>query len=98
MKPLIYLEVADQEMVEAAQYYDAQREGLGRVFLEAVVRTAQQLQLKPTRWAFRSKPVCRALVERFPYQMLFVEEPERIVVVAIMHVKRHPDYWKDRLA
>jgi hypothetical protein len=36
-------------------------------------------------------------LERFPYRLLFVLEPERAVVVAVMHLHRRPEYWKRRV-
>ena len=84
-------------MVEAAVFYDSKREGLGRLFLEAVRSTEARLMRHPRLWAFRVKPVRSCRVERFPYRLYYVEESNRIVVVAVAHASRHPDYWKTRL-
>jgi len=32
----------------------------------------------------------------FPYGILYIEEPEEIFILAIMHLHRYPDYWKER--
>lgn len=37
--------------------------------------------------------VRRVLVERFPYCIFYVVEPERLVVLAVLHVARDPDLW-----
>lgn len=36
-------------------------------------------------------------VRKFPYWVVFVEEPNRILVLALMHVRRRPGYWRRRL-
>jgi hypothetical protein len=36
-------------------------------------------------------------VRRFPYQLIFLTSSDEIVVVAVMHERRRPTYWIDRL-
>ena len=38
----------------------------------------------------------RALVPRFPYQVVYRLRPDEIVIVAVAHLKRRPGYWKIR--
>jgi len=33
---------------------------------------------------------------RFPYGVLYSIEPDRVYILAVMHLHRHPDYWKSR--
>ena len=40
--------------------------------------------------------VRRCLVHRFPYGVLYSVEPEGISILAVMHLRRDPDYWKQR--
>ena len=32
----------------------------------------------------------------FPFGVLFRVLPDQILIVAVMPLARHPDYWKDR--
>lgn len=98
MKRVIYLGPAEVELAEAAEYYDFQRQGLGRAFLDAVIAAEKRVRRNPRFWAFRLKPVRSCRIERFPYRLYYAEEPDRIVVVAVAHTSRHPDYWKGRLS
>ena len=98
MKQIIYLSVAELELVEAAQYYDSEREGLGRAYIDAVRATEKRIQRNPRLWAFRRKPVRSCRIDRFPYRLHYVEEAERIVVVAVAHASRRPDFWEHRLS
>jgi mRNA-degrading endonuclease RelE of RelBE toxin-antitoxin system len=90
---------ADTEMVEAAQYYDEHQPGLGSDFLDKVDAALDQIAADPRRFGFyRGSRIVRSVrLERFPYRLLFVVESNRISVVAVAHLHRHPDYWKHRL-
>jgi hypothetical protein len=39
----------------------------------------------------------RVLAPKFPYGLLYRVEPERIYVIAVMHLHRRPGYWRSRL-
>jgi len=41
-------------------------------------------------------PVCRALFHRFPYGVYFDPTGEEVKVLAVLHLLRHPDTWKER--
>ena len=41
--------------------------------------------------------VRRCCVERFPFGIVFREKEEEIQIIAVVHFKRDPDYWKQRL-
>ena len=35
-------------------------------------------------------------VRRFPFGILYRVDPDEIVILAVMHLARQPDYWRDR--
>jgi hypothetical protein len=39
----------------------------------------------------------RALLETFPYQVIYDIDPNEIIVYAIYHCARDPESWKKRL-
>jgi hypothetical protein len=41
--------------------------------------------------------VRRCLVSVFPYSVLYTIEAEYVLIIAIMHGKRQPGYWRSRL-
>lgn len=45
----------------------------------------------------RGLDVRRCLVNRFPFGVIYSVEQGEIFILAVMHLRRHPDYWKDRL-
>jgi hypothetical protein len=42
--------------------------------------------------------VRRIVANGFPYAVLHVVRPDCVWIIAIMHLKRRPGYWKHRLA
>lgn len=52
----------------------------------------------PLRFRQIVSPVRRRLASVFPYAVLYIDEPERVWIVAIMPLKRDPGYWLHRLA
>ncbi|TFH03807.1 MAG: type II toxin-antitoxin system RelE/ParE family toxin, partial [Spirochaetales bacterium] len=40
--------------------------------------------------------VRRGLMKRFPYQVFFLGDNQRVVVLAVFHAKRNPERWQNR--
>jgi toxin ParE1/3/4 len=91
---------AGDDVIEAAAWYDAKREGLGAEFVEAVLAVFDALALNPLL-APRQHPTKNIrwrYPERFPYRVIYeVLEDERTVVVgAVLHGARHDRRWRGR--
>ncbi len=94
---LILAKLAQAEMLEAKHYYERQQRGLGLQFLNEAKRSAIRILEQPLAWQIEIEPVRRFIFNRFPYKMLYVIRAERIVVLAVAHQHRDPDYWVERL-
>jgi plasmid stabilization system protein ParE len=97
MKPLILSSQAEQELEEAAFFYDSQVSGLGKDFVSNVEVAMEGIQRHPAAWPTVRPAIRRKRVARFPYALVYREYPAMIVVLAVMHLHRKPDYWTDRL-
>jgi len=97
MKPLTFLPPAEEDLTEAYLYMLTRSHGLAEALLRCVESAAQQVQHNPQAWHPVGFGVRRKRVARFPYALLYREYPERLVVLAVMHLSRDPDYWKDRV-
>lgn len=88
--------LAEAEMVAAAAYYESQQENLGKRFLASVQDAINSITINPRLYPVVDLDVRRCLTKVFPFGVLFRLLDDHIIVVAIMHLARHPDYWKDR--
>ena len=98
MKRLTYLSIAEIELAEAADYYEAWQPGVGRAFLDAIRTAGERIQRAPETWAFLQQPVRSYRVSPFPYRLLYRDLPDRVQIIAVVHLSRKPGYWKKRLA
>ncbi len=92
-----FLSVAEREYFEAIEYYNQEQPGLGFEFAAEVDSVIQRILEHPEAWAPISPRIRRCRVSRFPYGILYHYKEEEIVVVGVMHMRRHPNSWKDRL-
>ncbi len=97
MKPVHFLLPAEQEMLEAARYYEVQASGLGVDFLAKIDSAIQDISEQPELWPVLRFHIRRRLVHRFPYGLLYRIDPEEIVILAVMHLRLHPNYWINRI-
>jgi plasmid stabilization system protein ParE len=89
---------ASDELTEAVQWYEVRRTGLGSEFFDAVVASLTFIESNPELGTPISTDghTRRALVARFPYQVVYRLLSTEVVIVAIAHLKRRPGYWKNR--
>jgi hypothetical protein len=97
MKPAAYHRLADNELAGSAAFYEHRREFLGEVFLDAVDETLAKIQNNsalghPGKFGTRSWKT-----KRFPFRIVYLEQPYRIWIVAVAHLSRKPNYWLERL-
>jgi plasmid stabilization system protein ParE len=97
MKKVRLLDPAEQEMLDAARYYESQAAGLGADFLSKVQNAVKDIAEHPEMWPVIRFEIRRRLVHRFPYGILYRIGPEEVVVVAVAHLRRHPTYWIGRV-
>ncbi len=84
-------------MIAASLYYEAHQTNLGRRFLVSVQDALNKIATNPRIFPAVESSVRRCLVKTFSFGVLFWEQPEEIVVMAVMHLRRDPDYWKNRM-
>jgi plasmid stabilization system protein ParE len=95
MKPVRFIQPAEQEMLDAALYYERKAHGLGEDFLDKVDAAVVDAAENPQRWPILRNNVRR--VRRYPFAVLYRDDLDEIVILAVMHLKRHPSYWFKRV-
>jgi hypothetical protein len=88
---------AETEFLEAIEYYERHKDRLGLDFATEVYAAIGRAAEHPKAWPIFEGEVRRCQTSRFPYGVLYSEESDGIFVLAVMHLHRDPDYWKDRI-
>ena len=89
-------EVAREELAQAIAYYDQQQEGLGEEFYTEFWRAIESIGDYPEAWRRLSKNTRRCRLHRFPNGVVYRARDNKILIVAVMHLHREPDYFRDR--
>jgi len=93
---LSFHELAEQELNDAAQYYDRGQAGLGAAFIADVRRCTRAILVHPEAGPIIRGRVRRRLCRRFRYGVLYSVRPGTVRVLAVMNLRRHPTYWVGR--
>ncbi len=92
------LDIAELELDDAWAWHEAQAPGLGERFLVEIRAGRDLIAAFPQSWHPLGDGVRRFRLKRFPYGMIYVADPAEIVVLAVAHHHRDPEYWRGRLA
>jgi plasmid stabilization system protein ParE len=92
---------ANDELATASEWYERQQRGLGAAFSEEVFHALEVLEDSPETWpewpgVTHVPPIRRFLLWDFPFALPFVVLEDRVVVLAVAHVRRRPGYWLER--
>jgi plasmid stabilization system protein ParE len=89
-RPVIVRSSAEADIAAAAVWYENQAQGLGTRFLDAVQDAIHRATVLPrAHLLLRRKPeVRRVLTTGFPYRIFFIVEPDRLVVLRVLHGSR----------
>ena len=87
---------AESEFLSAARYYEDQAANLGLDFAAAVQLTCSRIVEYPESGRRFGHRLRRVLVTRFPYGLLYRVEPQRVLILAVAHLRRRPGYWRSR--
>ena len=97
MTPVEFHPEAEEELREAARWYEARSAGLGQAFLDAVDAAAARIAANSEAFGFAGPGIRRHLVRRFPFAILYQFEPDRVYILAVAHARRRPECWRLRL-
>ena len=89
---------ASEEYLAYCRYYTAIGGKLGEAFTQSIEIAIDQIVAHPKAWREIEEDVRRHLLARFPFGIYYTIEADFILIVAIMHMKRRPGYWRERLS
>lgn len=96
MIPYSFHPEADAELEEASLFYESRMAGLGKSFAAELERTISLVREFPDAGSPAGPARRRVLVARFPYSIVYRQDPGSIVIVAVAHQRRRPGYWRRR--
>jgi len=96
MKPCWFHPEALAEADEAAAFYKKQPPDLEVRFLEALNDTISRIMRNPLIYRRIEGEVRKCRILRFPYGVIYRFSNDRIEVIAVMHLRQRPGYWKSR--
>ena len=86
------------ELLEARDWYEAQRRGLGSDLAASVDATVTRIGTHPALYPEVRPGLRRAVLLDFPYSVFYRVQPRMIEVVAVFHHRRDPKVWQARAA
>ena len=96
MKPVRFSMLASQELEDAIRYYEIESPGLGMKFRSEVRKAVRRIAKYPSAWSVERGDVRKCLLHKFPYKLLYAIEPDHVIILAVAHQHRRPDYWVDQ--
>jgi len=87
----------EAELDRAVAWYAERGEHLARQLLVELDHAYTRIRENPRQFPIVTQDVRRALLERFPYGVYYVElATHRVEVIAVLHLMRQPESWRLR--
>ena len=97
MKRVRLIADARREFYKEIAYYEKERKGLGQRFR----RAAEAAFFRASENPLHGKPgiggTRRLLVEGFPFSVIYLDLEREVMVFAVAHLSRSPNYWGERM-
>jgi len=94
---VLFHELAGKEFLETRDYYDDLVFGLGEKFVTEVERCLNIIKTNPLAYPVTKQNVRKAVIIKFPFSILYRVDGNVIYILAVMHQKREPIYWAERI-
>ena len=86
---------AKEELEQTILFYKKQQAGLEKRFIEAAEDSINRVCRNPLLYRkIDNARKCRLL--HFPYAIVFRIKPAQIEIIAVMHLRKQPNYWQSR--
>ncbi len=96
MKRLVFSRISDYDIKDAVDYYNWKQVGLGDRFFENLLVKIEKVNVNPNAYSIRYENVRFAKIDHFPFTIHFIDQPEVIIVIGVLHTSRNPQLWKER--
>ena len=83
--------LATLEIIEAYDWYESQKSGLGFHFLSALEEFYNKLRINPLTHSFYDNPIRQGTLHKFPYIIVYEVFDAEIIVYSVFMAKRNPE-------
>ena len=97
MRRARFVAPARRELLTEVAYYNNKELGLGSRFLAAVEDATARALVYPLTGKPASESTRRMYLKDFPFAIVYRPDKDGIVVFALAHHARRPEYWRDRI-
>jgi toxin ParE1/3/4 len=87
---------AAAEYAQAVNFYREIDPALAIRFHNEMERIILAVRRNPEWFWLFDPPARRHFSLDFPYACIYLDQPDRIWIVAVMHMKQQPGYWRTR--
>lgn len=84
------------EAEAARDWYEERLPSLGDAFVDALEATVGRIEADPLAYPVAHGQLRRALLRSFPYTVIYRVTERELLIVAVMHERRHPRRWMGR--
>jgi hypothetical protein len=88
--------LATIEIIEAYDWYELQREGLGIEFLMELEIFYTKLQRNPDTYSYYQRPVRQGVLDRFPYTVVYETFDDVIIIYSVFMHRQDPEKKRSR--
>ena len=89
-KPVVALPAVSEDVQLAYDYFGARLKGGGERFLARYFEVTDQIALNASSYSVKFDDYHRALIPKTDFAVYYFQEPQRSVIVAMIHARRHP--------
>jgi plasmid stabilization system protein ParE len=98
MLDIIILDDGEDDLVEAYNWYESKEFGLGHRFLSSVHEGLTLIRQHPEIFPVCASEFRRALISKFPFEIIYEKEGDRIVVYSVFNCSQNPQKWQSRVS
>lgn len=82
---------------QAIAWYRSRSPGVATEFRAEVSENIRAISEAPQCWPKHIYGTRRFVLDRFPFSIIYLDDPDVVIIIAVAHSKRRPGYWKSRL-
>lgn len=93
---VIFLKEVEEELDDVIGFYNKVSQELANGIYDKFLEVIDEIADNPLRNIQLKKGYRKTNIERFPFKIIYKFENETVIIVALAHHKRKPNYWRKR--